>query len=86
MSAIRYVHAQGTPRPAEQKPSSVNPKPTVKDNARRTKVPTDEFIAGARRALLRACRKVRRENQRLGLPLISAKNGRVRLICLNGAR
>jgi len=33
----------------------------------------DDFIAPARRALRRAARKVREENHRLGLPLISLK-------------
>jgi hypothetical protein len=36
----------------------------------------DDFIAPARRALRRAARKVREENRRLGLPLISLKNGK----------
>lgn len=34
----------------------------------------DDFIAPARRALRRAARKVRAENRRLGLPLITARN------------
>jgi len=37
----------------------------------------DDFIAPARRALRRAARKARMENRRLGLPLISGKNGKV---------
>lgn len=37
----------------------------------------DDFIAPARRALRRAARKVRAENRRFGLPLISGKNGKV---------
>jgi len=36
----------------------------------------DDFIAPARRALRRAARKVRAENRRLGLPLITLKNSR----------
>lgn len=40
----------------------------------------DEFLAAARRAFKRVARQLRLENARLGLPLISAKNGRVRLI------
>lgn len=35
----------------------------------------DGFIAPARRALRRAARKVREENRRLGLPLITGQNG-----------
>jgi hypothetical protein len=37
----------------------------------------DDFIAPARRALRRAARKVRAENHRLGLPLITGKNGKI---------
>jgi hypothetical protein len=37
----------------------------------------DDFIAPARRALRRAARKVRAENQRLGLPLITVKNNKM---------
>jgi hypothetical protein len=33
----------------------------------------EKLLAPVRRALLRAGRKVREENQRLGLPLIAAK-------------
>ena len=40
----------------------------------------DEFLAAARRAFKRVARQLRLENGRLGLPLISAKNGRVYLI------
>lgn len=36
----------------------------------------DDFIAPARRALRRAARNVRAENRRLGLPLITRKNGK----------
>jgi len=36
----------------------------------------DDFIAPARRALRRAARQVRTENLRLGLPLITVKNGK----------
>jgi len=36
----------------------------------------DDFIAPARRALGRAARKARAENRRLGLPLITWKNGK----------
>jgi hypothetical protein len=37
----------------------------------------DDFIAPARRALRRAARKVREENHRLGLPLITLKTGKI---------
>ena len=37
----------------------------------------DDFIAPARRALRRAARKVREENQRLGLPVIVWQDGKV---------
>lgn len=50
----------------------------------RTKTAEDEFLAGARRAFKRVARRLRTENARLGLPLITAENGRVRLIPLNG--
>jgi hypothetical protein len=46
----------------------------------------DEFIAAARRAFKRVARQLRIENRRLGLPLISAKNGRVRFVPLDGSR
>ena len=46
----------------------------------------DEFLAGARRAFKRVARRLRIENRRLGLPLITSENGRVRLIRLNGAK
>jgi len=36
----------------------------------------DDFIASARRALRRAARKARQENRRLGLRLITFKNGK----------
>ena len=36
----------------------------------------DDFIAPARRALRRAARKVREENHRLGLPLITVRNSK----------
>ena len=36
----------------------------------------DDFIAPARRALVRAARKVREENRRFGLPLITWKNSK----------
>ncbi len=39
----------------------------------------DDFIAPARRALRRAARKVREENRRLGLPMITWKNGKIAL-------
>jgi hypothetical protein len=47
----------------------------VKDTRPRTKVAPDQFIAGARRALLRAYRNVRRENEKLGLPVIGERSG-----------
>ncbi len=56
-----------------------------KDNTR-TQVAEDEFLAGARRAFKRVARRLRIENGRLGLPLITAENGRVRLIPLNGMK
>ena len=40
----------------------------------------DEFLAAARRAFKRVARQLRLENARLGLPLISAKNGRLWLL------
>ena len=46
----------------------------------------DEFLAGARRAFRRVARRLRIENGRLGLPLITAENGRVRLIRLHGTK
>ncbi len=52
----------------------------------RTRNPDDEFIAGARRAFKRVARRLRIENGRLGLPLITAETGRVRLIPLNGTK
>jgi len=36
----------------------------------------DDFIAPARRAMNRAARKARAENRRLGLPVITWKNGK----------
>ncbi len=45
-------------------------------SARRKNRSKDDFIAPARRALVRAARKVREENRRLGLPLIILKNGK----------
>jgi hypothetical protein len=36
----------------------------------------DDFIAPARRAMRRAARKVREENRRLGLPVITWQNGK----------
>lgn len=53
-----------------------------KGNAR-TQMADDEFLAGARRAFKRVARRLRIENGRPGLPLITAENGRVRLIPLN---
>ena len=50
------------------------------------KTADDEFLSAARRAFKRVARQLRTENRRLGLPLISATNGRVRLVRLNGAR
>lgn len=58
----------------------------MKDKISRENGSDDEFIAAARRAFKRVARQLRIENRRLGLPLISAKNGRVRLIPLNGSR
>ncbi len=52
----------------------------------RTQMADDEFLAGARRAFKRVARRLRIENARLGLPLITAENGRVRLIPLNGTK
>lgn len=52
----------------------------------RTQKADDEFLAGARRAFKRVARRLRIENGRLGLPLITAENGRVRLIPLNGTK
>ncbi len=52
----------------------------------RTQMADDEFLAGARRAFRRVARRLRIENGRLGLPLITAENGRVRLIPLNGTK
>ena len=52
----------------------------------RTQKAEDEFLAGARRAFKRVARRLRIENGRLGLPLITAENGRVRLIRLNGTK
>lgn len=46
----------------------------------------DEFIASARRAFKRVARKLRAENRRLGLPLVTAKDGRVLLVPLNGSK
>jgi hypothetical protein len=46
----------------------------------------DEFIASARRAFKRVARQIRAENRRLGLPLITTKNGRVRFVSLNGSK
>jgi hypothetical protein len=40
----------------------------------------DEFVHAARRAFKRVARRLRIEHRRLGLPLISARNGRVHLI------
>jgi len=36
----------------------------------------DDFIAPAMRAMRRAARKARAENQRLGLPVLTWKNGK----------
>jgi hypothetical protein len=44
--------------------------------ARRKAQNQDDFIAPARRALRRAARKVREENRRLGLRLISVRNSK----------
>jgi len=52
----------------------------VKNKNGRENGTEDEFLAAARRAFKRVARQLRLENARLGLPLISAKNGRVRLI------
>ncbi len=43
-------------------------------------------LASARRAFARVARQLRAENRRLGLPLIAVKNGRVRLVDLNGSK
>jgi hypothetical protein len=40
----------------------------------------DEFLAGARRAFKRVARQLRTENGTLGLPLITAKKGRVYVV------
>jgi len=45
-------------------------------SAERKKQIQDDFIAPAQRALRRAARKVREENQRLGLPLIALRNAK----------
>jgi hypothetical protein len=52
----------------------------VKNKNGRKNGADDEFLAAARRAFNRVARQLRLENGRLGLPLISAKNGRVYLI------
>ncbi len=52
----------------------------------RTQMADDEFLAGARRAFKRVARRLRIENARHGLPLITAENGRVRLIPVNGTK
>lgn len=46
----------------------------MKNTPRRRKAPTDQFITRARRALLRAYRSVRLENEKLGLPLIGERS------------
>jgi hypothetical protein len=57
----------------------------VKNKDGRKNGSDDEFIAAARRAFKRVARQLRIENRRLGLPLISAKNGRVHLVRANGS-
>ena len=58
----------------------------MKNKNTRTQMAADEFLAGARRAFRRVARRLRKENGRLGLPLITAENGRVRLIPLHGTK
>ena len=58
----------------------------MKNKNTRTQMAEDEFLAGARRAFRRVARRLRKENDRLGLPLITAENGRVRLNPLNGTK
>ncbi len=58
----------------------------MKKGMRRMSETEDEFIASARRAFKRVARKLRAENQLLGLPLVAGKNGRVLLVSLNGSK
>ena len=59
----------------------------MKDKGKtRTQKAEDEFLAGARRAFKRVARRLRIQNGRLSLPLITAENGRVRLIPLHGTK
>lgn len=46
--------------------------------------PADDFIAPARRAFRRVAKKLRAENARFGLPLITGEDGRVKLVQPHG--